>query len=428
VTISGLAPNTVYYFKIHGENDNGQFTDQIYSVRTRKAGPAGTVEIRKINAANSEPLPGACFSIFTDEGSGALGQWVAAGCDEFDAAPKDGKLVLAGVPAGNYVLVEDRAPVGFKLAKKRTFTLANGATKVLTVKDSSGGSAILAFAKDEFNKPIKGMCFDVYRRLSNGAVGEYVAGACDDFDKIDGFAAIRGLSKGKYYLWESYVVEGYQRGALTPFDILNDGSNFEVSIFTYLLKSKKLVVVKAVNSAGSPSWGACYALFADMGSGRLGDILVSSCDGSDGELDGSTYFYGLSSTVKYVFVEYVAPDGQQVGQKKSFTKGPNQRTITFKQVGGGKTLTITNVKGSSTAKLPGACFALFKLVAGQYQLFAFTCDSSDNTNDGVTRVRGLPSGTYRVVETNVPAGHRQPVPIDVTIGSSNKSLTVHTNT
>ena len=425
IIITGLQPGMTYFLRVHGENGNGEFTEEIFSLRTRVAGPTGTVEIRKLNAS-SQPLPGACFSVFVNAGSAALGRWVAGGCDDFDANPLDGKLTLSGLPPGNYVLVEDQAPDGFSLAKKRTFAIVAGTTKVLTVKDTAGGSTLYAIARDEKDKAIPGMCFEIYTRLSNNVVGEYVAGSCDDFDGLDGVTALRGLNKGKYYLWESFVVQGYIRGELTPFEFTSNRTSMELSIRTYSRKADSSVIARTKDSTGALLPGACFGLYGDAGSGKLGSFVDYACDGDDGRADGLTYFFGLNKNTKYVLLELTAPAGQQVGLKKAFTKGSKQNVFSITQKPGGHALKITNLQGTTSTKLKGACFGLYRLVSGQWQLVTLNCDSDDGANDGVTRIVAVPPGTYRVYETTVPAGYKQPAPTTVTIGTSDRSITVRT--
>jgi uncharacterized surface anchored protein len=195
---------------------------------------------------------------------------------------------------------------------------------------------------------------------------------------------------------------------------------------THSLKSATSAVALSRNSAGAPVSGACFSLFGDAGSGRLGAHVATACDGDDGRADGRTYFFDLEIDSRYVLVETVAPRGMQVGKKISFQKGERQKVVAFTQVAGGRTLTITNVKGTSTTKLPGACFTILRSSGGQWQPMALACDGDDGANDGVTRVKGLTAGTYQVVESLVPSGYRRPATVSVTMGTSSRSLTIQT--
>jgi hypothetical protein len=54
------------------------------------------------------------------------------------------------------------------------------------------------------------------------------------------------------------------------------------------------------------------------------------------------------------------------------------------------------------------------------------CDSWDGSVDGVTIIRGVPAGTYRLYQNGTPAGYRAPAYITVTVGTTTKSVTVRT--
>jgi len=123
-----------------------------------------------------------------------------------------------------------------------------------------------------------------------------------------------------------------------------------------------------------------------------------------------------------------APTGYQIGAKKAFSKGTSQKVISLVQVAGGNTLKITNVKGTTSTPLPGACFGIYRQVNGKWEVVTVRCDADDGANDGATRILALPPGTYQVIETFVPKGYKQPAPTNVTLGTGSKSITVHTST
>ena len=131
-----------------------------------------------------KPLGGACYSVFHDAGGGTLGDSAGGVCDEFDGKPNDGTVKIGGLLADDYVLVQDRALAGKKLAANVLVTIGAGATKTVTVKNVSGGAVVTAVAWDDDHDdtPILDVCWVIYHRLADSSVGSYVAGYCDVFD------------------------------------------------------------------------------------------------------------------------------------------------------------------------------------------------------------------------------------------------------
>jgi hypothetical protein len=57
----------------------------------------------------------------------------------------------------------------------------------------------------------------------------------------------------------------------------------------------------------------------------------------------------------------------------------------------------------------------------------YSCDVFDGANDGVTWIYGLPpSTTYKVDEFVVPTGYKRPAIVSVTMGTTGRSLKIHT--
>jgi uncharacterized surface anchored protein len=426
ITVSGLSPNTTYYLRAHIENDNGAVNSVILSIRTAAATATAAVKIHTIDEISHRSLPGACYSVFRNVGQNVPGDFVAGSCDEFDAHPTDGYQTIGGLPRGSYVLIEDHAPVGHRLAAKRAFVVQPGQVLSVLVKNKTGGTLLRLQAFNESDQPLKGACFEVYRNAGPGIAGDYVAGYCDVYDGLDGVTSLTGLGPGYYYLWKSSVPKGYAQGDLIPFELDADPTRtIWVTVFSF--KSSRAIIAKAIDADGRLVPGACFALFFDDGSGRLGGFANEHCDGDDGSNDGRTYFFVDELDTRYILLETRAPRGFQVGQKKAFLKEEVLKTVTFRQSPTGKTLKIENYKGSSTSLLPGACFGIYRYTLGRWELMTYSCDVFDGANDGVTWIYGLPpSTTYRVTELVVPAGYKQPPTVSVTMGTTGRSLKIRT--
>lgn len=91
----------------------------------------GSALITKTDASSDELLAGAVFSVFIADGDGLpTGTAVLTGITSDD----DGEFLIAGLKAGDYVLVETAAPAGYVLpvgtAAQTQFTIAAGTTVV----------------------------------------------------------------------------------------------------------------------------------------------------------------------------------------------------------------------------------------------------------------------------------------------------------
>jgi hypothetical protein len=180
--------------------------------------------------------------------------------------------------------------------------------------------------------------------------------------------------------------------------------------------------LQAIDSAGTLLPGACFILF------DLADDSRAACDSSDGFNDGRTFFTNVRPGA-YSAIEYRAPSGYVVGKRTTFTKVDNSfRRLRFTQVAGGVRATITTVVGSGSTPLPGACYAAYQQVSPtNWPLTTFTCDGSDGTNDGTTRLYGMKAGTYALVQFTTPSGYRQAADKTVTIGTRSVNVTVRTS-
>lgn len=79
--------------------------------------PGGSeIAIRTVDPETGALLPGACFAVHRDNGSGqvAPGSFVVGRCDDSDG-DSNGITPFTGLAAGDYLLVEDRAPEGYKV-------------------------------------------------------------------------------------------------------------------------------------------------------------------------------------------------------------------------------------------------------------------------------------------------------------------------
>jgi uncharacterized surface anchored protein len=423
ITVTGLLPDKTYYLRVHIENGNGAFNEAMFTVRTAKSTATGKVVVTK-KKSDGTTLPGACFDVYRDAGGGALGAFMASSCDWFEADGNNGKISIAGLSAGSYVLAEFYAPAHYQLAKQVRFSLTTGQTKQLTVIDYGGGAIVHVTSKVTSGATLRGSCFAIYKSRSDGTVGAYVTSVCDYLDGNDGVSNFSGIRAGTYYLWEYFVPEGFIRDPIMQFTIKPDQQSKSITYYNRKVTDTANIVITSIDSLDRPTPGACYALFRTYSTGALGAFGKNSCDWNDGREDGKTYFTGIGAGM-YAAVEYIAPKGFIAGKKTTITKVSGQlASKRIRQVAGGVVVKVTTLKGSTTSKAAGACYGLYRYSSGQWQYVTDACDWWDGANDGITRIPGVPAGTYRLYQVATPTGFRTPAYVTITVGSTTRSQTV----
>jgi uncharacterized surface anchored protein len=423
INLTDLKANTLYYFQVRGTSPNGNVASKTYYFRALKSTATGKVVVTKVKSDGTS-LPGACFDVYRNAGGGALGTWIRGSCDKFETDGNNGKITIAGLSAGSYVLVEFFAPGNYKLASHVLFTLTTGQTKQLKVTDVGGGVIVNVTSRIYDAGRLKGSCFTIYKYRTDGTVGDYVTNMCDDFDGEDGLTTFGGIAVGSYYLWEDYVPAGYVRDLIKKFTITSGERTHDTNYYNRSVKDTSNIVISAIDSLDRLVPGACFALYHTDSSGALGSFVKDRCDEDDGAQDGKTYLTGIDAGT-YVALEYLAPKGFVAGKKTTITKVSGQlASKRIRQVTGGVVLAVTTLRGSTSTKAAGVCYGLYRYTSGHWEFVTYACDDWDGANDGVTRIIGVQPGTYRLYQTVTPPGYYTPAYVTITVGSTTKSQTV----
>ncbi|MEA2585315.1 MAG: hypothetical protein QOF33_3400 [Thermomicrobiales bacterium] len=116
--------------------------DKPKRLSVRNAAGGIVLKVRTKDSAGNL-LAGACYQVHLDAGGGALGNFVAGGCDGQDGyGPKDGTNEFRGLPPGNYVLMMGTPPAGFPRASKKRFAItADQTARSLTIQYPAAQSA-----------------------------------------------------------------------------------------------------------------------------------------------------------------------------------------------------------------------------------------------------------------------------------------------
>lgn len=340
-------------------------------------------------------LPGACFAIFTDIGSGKLGSQVKSSCDNAGAA--DGLTTFDLLDAGNYVLVETVIPRGYARAANKRFTVSAGKPVLLTIANQPGGSVLVTLV-NEAGDGIKGACFDAYVDLGGSTAGNFVDRGCnDDGNKI----TISGLPVGNYFLVESKTPIGFKAADRIAFSIV---AKQDTSVNVVNLPTTKLIVRKKTE-AGAALKSSCFTVYKNSGGTRGAKIGEQVCDNADGSDDA--YVRIALSPGSYLLAESKPPRGYLAGADIAFTIRTGLDTeLDVKNVLGG-TLKVYTWDTEYFWVPDDACYTVW---AGGAQgpksiKLGNACDAADGRKDGITIITGLPTGTWTLEQSTTPWGY-----------------------
>ncbi|MFD2797724.1 collagen binding domain-containing protein [Promicromonospora vindobonensis] len=384
----------------------------------------GTMQVEKLDAVGGEPLGGAVFELFLDDGDGVPsdGDTLVGGCVTLAQTTRlgPGACQVEGLDYGTYIWVEVRAPRGFTLpdppySAPVTITAENvDEVQVSTFEDPRELSELTVQKLEAGDgAPLAGATFDLVEDTNaNGAYdqgADEVVGSCETAG-ADGTCSVGSLDFGTYFWVETAPPTGYGpanpqvSGAIT-INAQIAGTDLPVATFENPRLRSELVVGKVDGSTQQPLENGHFALFLDDdGDGEDGvtdgapdvdDTLIGTCSTglpagtcSVGDLDFGTYYW----------FETAAPAGYQLPQDRTSpmitvdatNAGGQIEPTTFADPQVASTLAVQKVDESDQeTTLAGAEFALY-------------LDDDGDGADGVTG--GAPDPDDTQVETCTTAG------------------------
>lgn len=208
----GLSSNTSYTIRETAAPAGYALNDQVISVTTgdgtaqsftmvdkKISADAGAISVVKTDGAGV-PLGGAEFTLYDKDG-------VAVATRSTDA---NGKVLFDKLPAGDYTLVETRAPQGYVLDPSgRKITVSKDQTQSVTVsnqREQNKPGAVLGGLRlvkvDSDRHPLSGAEFTLYT-ADNNPFAKITSGK-------NGLVVFKDLPVGKYTVRETAAPDGYQ--------------------------------------------------------------------------------------------------------------------------------------------------------------------------------------------------------------------------
>ena len=248
---------------------------------TKKPG----LSIQKIDAETRKPLANAVFKL-----SRANGDIIK----ESIVTDSNGKALIEGLDAGDYVVTEVTAPGGYILdGNSRTVSLEAGETYTLTIENRKKPGLLIKKVDAETKKPLAGASFKVTR--GDGSIVR--ENATTD---VDGIAHLPELETGTYIITETNAPSGYVIDETPKTVQLREGQTYEV-IFTNS-RSYGLQIRKTIKGMNKPLSGCVFKVTKANGE-VIGKYTTNS--------SGLATVNGLEDGV-YVVTEISCPEGYRL--------------------------------------------------------------------------------------------------------------------
>jgi hypothetical protein len=276
-----------------------------------------------------------------------------------------------------------------------------------TPKADATAGLVVTTTNSNQTKLLKGACYQLSKDAGGGALGDFVAGSCDKYDRTpnDGRTEILGVKPGTYVLVETRSPNGYaipKNRTVT----LAAAQTAQVTVKNFTGGTRLSVVARDQN--GVTILGACFEVWTDAGGGQFGTFVAEGCDVYDGN-DGKTTLGGIRPGA-YLLWQTIVPEGHVRAPVVPFTTvaGQTSKTIDLaKYTNTAPDNVVLNAVDGNGTRIWGACFGLY-LNQGSGQLGDFVdsrCDGDDGWNDGRTIFTEIPPGSYVALEYWAPAGY-----------------------
>ncbi|MGG5318846.1 MSCRAMM family protein [Enterococcus sp. AZ072] len=354
----------------------------------------------------SKVLEGATFEILTADGN-ETGLKADTNVD--------GKVTFTGLPLGEYLLKESKAPNGYEInaeyATGKLINLTENMEPIKVTNTKTVPNSVELVKTDQLTKdPLKNAVFQLQKADGTAADdNEYTT-------DIDGSIVITGLTKGDYQLVETQAPEGYQLDATPVKFTITERQGQVVNLKkTNTLSTGSVVLTKTNEQQDQMLKGAIFQLNSSDGTEMQSNLAT---DGN-GKLTIKDLAPG-----DYQLVETQAPTGYELDAT------PVEFTITKAQA---KAAEVQMINKAEPAKLGSAVLtktdaktgealsgAVFELQDGQGKQL-----KSDLATDesGKLSLENLTAGDYQLVETQAPTGYEaDQTPVKFTVTTEAKAI------
>ncbi|NST14133.1 LPXTG cell wall anchor domain-containing protein [Enterococcus faecalis] len=404
---------------VHGD-DNGDVVVDIDHSGGHATGTKGKIQLKKTAMDGTTILAGAHFQIWDQAKTQVLREGTV------DAT---GVITFGGLPQGQYILVETKAPEGYtvsdELAKGRVITIdeetsAEGAQPTIIKNDVN---KVFLEKMDEKGKKLVNARFKLEHAVTTPFTHWEEVPLAPDRTNANGQLEVDSLKPGLYQFTEIEAPTGYLLNTTpVPFEIAekNTGKPAVVVASDNFVNYKGAFQIVKTNSADQPLAGAVFELY-DHNKQSLG---ITATSGKDGkiifrDLAPGTYYYKEIKAPKLPDgADYIIyPELVKVEIRGDFKGDPE-----IFQLGA-----FANFKGRAVFKkidananpLPGTIFKLYRIENGE-KIFEREVTAE---KDGSLAMEDLGAGSYELDELDATDGYivnKQPIYFVVKKNSNDK--------
>ncbi|HAP2864593.1 TPA: LPXTG cell wall anchor domain-containing protein [Enterococcus faecalis] len=400
---------------IHGD-DNGDVVVDIDHSGGHASGTKGKIQLKKTAMDGTTILAGAHFQLWNKERTQVLREGTV------DAT---GVITFGGLPQGEYILVETKAPEGYtvsdELAKGQTITIneetsAEGAQPTIIKNDVS---KVILEKTDEKGKKLVNARFKLEHAVTTPFTHWEEVKLAPDRTNANGQLEVDSLKPGLYRFTEIEAPAGYLLDTTPKRFIVTQNTSGQIQdVHVKMLNYQGSAELIKKDQAGNPLAGAEFSVLDATGQ-VVREHLVSDADGKVTVTD--------LAPGKYQFVETKAPAGYLLNTEPSaFTIAASNQgkpatvvaTANFVNYQGAAKLIKKDVNGHL---LSGATFKVLD-AKGQTIQTGLTTNSQ-----GEIVAEHLAPGKYRFVETKAPTGYlvnTTPVPFEIAEKNAGKPAVV----
>ena len=400
---------------VHGD-DNGDVVVDIDHSGGHATGTKGKIQLKKTAMDGTTILAGAHFQIWDQAKTQVLREGTV------DAT---GVITFGGLPQGQYILVETKAPEGYtvsdELAKGQVITIdeetsADGAQPTIIKNDVN---KVILEKTDEKGKKLVNARFKLEHAVTTPFTHWEEVPLAPDRTNANGQLEVDSLKPGLYQFTEIEAPTGYLLDTTPKRFIVTQNTSGQIrDVHVKMLNYQGSAELIKKDQAGNPLAGAEFSVLDTTGQ-AVREHLVSDANGKVTVTD--------LAPGKYQFVETKAPAGYLLNTEPSaFTIAASDRgkpatviaTANFVNYQGAAKLIKKDVNGHL---LSGATFKVLD-AKGQTIQTGLTTNSQ-----GKIIAEHLAPGKYRFVETKAPTGYllnTMPVPFEIAEKNAGKPAVV----
>ncbi len=400
---------------VHGD-ENGDVVVDIDHSGGHATGTKGKIQLKKTAMDGTTILAGAHFQIWDQAKTQVLREGTV------DAT---GVITFGGLPQGQYILVETKAPEGYtvsdELAKGQVITIdeetsADGAQPTI-IKNNV--NKVILEKTDEKGKKLVNARFKLEHAVTTPFTHWEEVPLAPDRTNANGQLEVDSLKPGLYQFTEIEAPTGYLLDTTPKRFIVTQNTSGQIrDVHVKMLNYQGSAELIKKDQAGNPLAGAEFSVLDTTGQ-AVREHLVSDANGKVTVTD--------LAPGKYQFVETKAPAGYLLNTEPSaFTIAASDRgkpatviaTANFVNYQGAAKLIKKDVNGHL---LSGATFKVLD-AKGQTIQTGLTTNSQ-----GKIIAEHLAPGKYRFVETKAPTGYllnTTPVPFEIAEKNAGKPAVV----